>query len=56
MFGKRNSFNGSGLGLLGGGMFAVVCMWIIGLLLNLALLGGAVWVVVWVLRYMGVIA
>ena len=56
MFGKRNSFNGSGLGLLGGGMFAVVCMWITGLLLNLALLGGAVLVVVWVLRYMGVIA
>ena len=56
MFGKRNSFNGSGLGLLGGGMFAVVCMWIIGLLLNLALLGGAVWVIVMVLRGLGVIA
>ena len=46
MFGKRNSFNGSGWDLLGGGMSAVVCMWIIGLLLNLALLAGAVWIIV----------
>ena len=56
MFGKCNSFNGSGWGLRSLGVFAVVCMWIIGLLLNLALIAGAVWVVVWVLRSLGVIA
>ena len=52
MFGKRNSFGS----LLGGGTLAVVGLWIVALVLNLALLAGAVWVVVWVLRYMGVIA
>lgn len=41
---------GAGFGL------AVIGMWIIGILLNLALLAGAVWVVVYVLRAMGVIA
>lgn len=52
MFGKRNSFGS----MFGGGALVVVGLWIIGLILNLALLAGAVWVVVWVLRSMGVIA
>jgi len=34
----------------------IVAIWIVLLILNLALLAGAVWVVVWVLRTMGVIA
>lgn len=52
MFGKRNSFGS----LFGGGALVVVGLWIVTLVLNLALLAGAVLVVVWVLRYMGVIA
>lgn len=52
MFGKRNSFGS----LFGGGALMVVGLWIVGLLLNLALLAGAVWVVVYVLRSMGIIA
>ncbi len=52
MFGKRNSFGS----LFDGGALAVVGRGIVGLVQNLALLAGAVWVVVWELRYMGVIA
>ncbi len=52
MFGKRNSFGS----LFGGSALMVVGLWIVGLLLNLALIAGAVWVVVYVLRSMGVIA
>ena len=52
MFGKRNSYGS----LFGGGALAVVGLWIVTLVLNLALLAGAVWVVVWVLRSLGVIA
>ena len=52
MFGKRNSFGS----LFGGDALVVVGLWIVGLVQNLALLAGEVWVVVWVLRYMGVIA
>ncbi len=52
MFGKRNSFGS----LFGGGALMVVGLWIVGLLLNLAMLAGAVWVVIYVLRSMGVIA
>lgn len=48
MFGKRNSFGGGALGVVG--------LWIAVLVLDLVLLAGAVWVVVWVLRSMGVIA
>lgn len=49
MFNSRKSA-GAGFGL------AMVGIWLIGILLNLALLAGAVWVVVYVLRAMGVIA
>lgn len=52
MFGKRNSFGS----LFGGGALVVAGLWIVGLILNLALIAGAVWVVVLVLRSMGVIA
>lgn len=40
----------------GAGFLAIAGLWIIGILLNLALIAGAVWVVVYVLRAMGVIA
>lgn len=36
--------------------FFIGLVWVVGIVMNLALLAGAVWVVVWVLRTMGVIA
>lgn len=49
MFNSRKS-------VAGAGFLAIAGLWIVGILLNLALLAGAVWVVVYVLRAMGVIA
>ena len=45
----------NGNGLVGVGIFAVLWTLLV-FAINLALLAGAVWVVVWVLRSLGVIA